>query len=61
MTYDEARHLLGGWIQPDGTLFTNASGYNVIWKGHVVRLNGDFSPELLEAIAVYVRGKQRKG
>ena len=61
MTYDEAKALLQSNIDEDGGLDSGDTGEYLYWRrGQMVDLDGQFTIQLLEAIAVYVKGTPRK-
>ena len=60
MTFDEAKTILGDSVRPDGGLFNG--GWYLAWPGaegiESATLDGRFTADELEAIAVYMRAQK---
>lgn len=60
MTLEEAKNILRAEISKNGNLFCN-SPYIAYGKGEeAVTLDGDFTADELEAIAVFMRGSDEQ-
>ena len=62
MTEDEARTILGAWIQPDDSLYD--VGVYISWDSDALRddftvLDGYFEAETLEAIAWWMKHNKK--